>query len=163
MGTVTVIGTVAEAHYSGEDVPSEVTHPDTGETIATIGWHASDGWRGWYESTPVDGWEKVGEGANCGAWEDTPPGTSNDEVEAYVNGLAETHDEVVVVVCGGSNVFAAQFDVLARANSYPADNPASRLAALRAAQDAAGTAEERAAIQGQIDRLRNGLRGGAKG
>lgn len=114
---VIVIPDVANAHYGGEDVPDTVEHPDTGETVAVIGYHRTDGWRGFYEAEPADGWRKVGEGCNCGGWDDTPPGTSNNECEAQIRELADEHGEVVVVVCGGSNVFALQYDVLARAES----------------------------------------------
>jgi hypothetical protein len=114
MNGVTVIPDVANAHYGCEEVPEQVEHPDTGETIATIAWHSSDAWRGWYEATPVDGWEKVGEGCNCGSWDDTPPGTSDAECQAEIEKLAAEHGEVVLVLCGGSNVMAMQYDVLAR-------------------------------------------------
>lgn len=113
---IIVINDVAEAHYGGDETPEEVTHPETGEVIATIAWHSSDAWRGYNEATPVDGWVKVGEGCNCGSWEDTPPGTSDSECEAQIRELAEKHGEVYVVLCGGSNVMAMQYDVLARAS-----------------------------------------------
>jgi hypothetical protein len=112
---VTVIPDVANAHYAGEDVPDEVYHPETGEHVAHVGYHHTDGWRGYYEAEPVDGWRKVGEGVNCGSWDDTPPGTSDEECQRQVEELAEEYGEVVLVLCGGSNVFALQYDVLARA------------------------------------------------
>jgi len=116
MQGVTVVNDVAEAHYGGsEDVPERVSHPDTGEVIATVAWESSGGYRGWYTATPVDGWVKVGEGCNCGSWDDAPPGTSDEECAAEVEALAAEHGEVVLVLCGGSNVFAMQYDVLARA------------------------------------------------
>ena len=111
---ITVIPDVANAHYGCEDVPEEIFHPETGEKVATIAWHDSGGYRGWYEATPVEGWVKVGDGCNCGSWEDTPPGTSDAECQAEVEALAEKHGEVVLVLCGGSNVMAMQYDVLAR-------------------------------------------------
>lgn len=114
MAGVTVIGDVAEAHYGGEDVPETVSHPETGEEIARVEYVQTDGWRGYYEAKPADGWRKVGEGVNCGSWSDTPPGTSNEECEAQIAALAEEYGDVVVVLGGGSNVFAMQYDVLAR-------------------------------------------------
>lgn len=112
---VTVIPDVVNAFYSSVDVPETVEHPETGETVATIAWHSTDAWRGYYEATPVDGWKKVGEGCNCGDWDDTPPGTSNAECEAEIRELVAEHGNVVLVLCGGSNVFAMQYDILARA------------------------------------------------
>lgn len=114
MDNVTVIADVVNARNEGEDVPETVTHPETGETVATISWHATDGWRGWYEATPADGWVKVGEGTNCGNWDDTPPGTSNAECEAQIEALAEQYGEVVLVLGSSSNVFSMPYDVLAR-------------------------------------------------
>lgn len=112
---VTVIADVANAHYAGDEVPEQVVHPETGETVARVGYHSTDAWRGYYEAEPVEGWVKVGGGCNCGDWGDTPPGRSNAECEAEIEALAARHGEVVVVLCGGSNVFAMQYDVLARA------------------------------------------------
>lgn len=114
MSGITVINEVAEAHYGGGDVPEFVTHPETGETVARMEWHSTDAWRGFYDAIPADGWKKVGEGANCGDWEDTPPGTSNDEVRQQIDKLAEQYGDVVVVLGGSSNVFSLTFDVLAR-------------------------------------------------
>jgi hypothetical protein len=111
---VTVISEVADAHYGGEDVPDEVTHPETGEVVATTRYHSTDAWRGYWEVDPAEGWKKVGEGCNCGDWGDTPPGTSNAECEAQIRELVAEHGEVTVVLCGGSNLFALQFDCLAR-------------------------------------------------
>jgi hypothetical protein len=116
MEGVTVVADVANAHFGGEDVPEVIEHPDTSEEIARISWHSTDAWRGYYEAEPLDGWAKVGDGCNCGDWDDAPPGTSNDECEAQLRELAEKHGEVVVVVCGGSNLFAMQYDVLARSD-----------------------------------------------
>lgn len=113
---VTVIPDVANAHYGGEEVPEQVEHPETGEVIATIGYVRTDGWRGYLEATPVDGWQKVGDGCACGGWDDAPPGTSDREVYADLEKYAEEYGEIVVILCGGSNVFAMQFDVLARAS-----------------------------------------------
>jgi hypothetical protein len=112
---VTVIADVANAHYAGDDVPETVEHPDTGETVAHIGYHSTDAWRGYYEAQAAPGWKVVDGGCNCGDWDDAPPGTSNAECEAQIRALAEEHGEIVVVICGGSNVFAVQYDVLARA------------------------------------------------
>lgn len=112
--TVTVIPDVTNARGAGDDVPETVEHPETGELVATIGWHSTDAWRGYYEATPVAGWVKVGEGCNCGSWDDTPPGTSNEECEAQINELAEKYGDIVVVLGSSSNVFSLPFDVLAR-------------------------------------------------
>jgi hypothetical protein len=111
---ITVILEAAEAHWSGEDVPEIVTHPETGERVATMGYVSTDAWRGYWEATAADGWTKVGEGTNCGAWEDTPPGTSNDEVESEIDALQREHGEIVVVLGGSSNVFSQPYDVFAR-------------------------------------------------
>ena len=114
MDGVTVVSTVSDAHFGGEDVPDEVEHPETGEVIGRTRYHQTDGWRGYWVVDAADGWKKVGEGCNCGDWDDTPPGTSNAECEAQVRALADEHGEVVVVTCGGSNLFAMQYDVFSR-------------------------------------------------
>jgi hypothetical protein len=58
---------------------------------------------------------KVGSAwANCGDWDDAPPGTSNKEVEEYVAKLEAEHDTVLVIALPTSNVFSMAFDVLAR-------------------------------------------------
>lgn len=111
---VTVIAEAAEAHWSGEDVPEEVTHPDTGEVVATMGYVSTDAWRGYWEATAADGWRKVGEGTNCGSWDDAPTGTSNAEVEAKIARLQAEYGEIVVVLGGSSNVFSQPYDVFAR-------------------------------------------------
>lgn len=111
---VAVITSVIDARNEGEDVPDVVQHPYTNEDVATIDWHDSGGYRGWYEATPVQGWKKVGDGSNCGDWGDTPPGTSNAECEAQIEELAKQYEDIVVVLGGGSNVFCVQYDVLAR-------------------------------------------------
>jgi hypothetical protein len=117
MPGVLVASDAIDAHYNGEDAPEFVLHPETGEAIASVGWHSIDAWRGYFEAEPLPGWNKVGEGCNCGDWDDTPPGTSNSECEAQIRELADEYDEVIVVLCGGSNVFAMQYDVLARAET----------------------------------------------
>ena len=111
---ITVIPDVANAHYAGEDVPDTIEHPETGEVIANMRYVSTDAWRGYWEAVPADGWKTVGDGANTGNWEDSPPGTSNDEVEAHINKLADEHGRVVVIVGGTSNVFSLSYDVLAR-------------------------------------------------
>lgn len=111
---VTVIAEVADAHYGGEDVPEAVTHPETGEVVGKPVYRSTDAWRGYWEIEPADGWEKIGGGVNCGYWDDTPPGTSTAECEAEIRALAADHEDVLVVLGGGSNVFAMQYDVLAR-------------------------------------------------
>lgn len=112
----TVISDIADAHYGDGDMPDVIEHPDTGESIATVSYHKTDAWRGYWEADPVEGWRKVGSGCNCGDWGDTPPGTSNDECEAQISGLVDEFGDVVVLLCGGSNVFAMQYDVLARSS-----------------------------------------------
>lgn len=112
---VTVISDVADAHFGGGEVPAEVVLKETGEVIAKTNYHRTDGWRGYWEVVPVEGWQKIGEGCNCGDWDDAPHGTSNAECEAQIVELANANEEVVVVLCGGSNVFAMQYDVLGRA------------------------------------------------
>lgn len=114
MEGLTVIPDIANAYYSGEEIPEIVVHPDTEEEIGRVGYVHTDAWRGYNEVTPLEGWLKVGEGCNCGDWGDTPPGTSNDECEAQINELIAEYSEVVLILCGGSNVFAMQYDVLAR-------------------------------------------------
>jgi hypothetical protein len=111
---ITVIADVANAHYAGEEVPETIEHPKTGEVIATMRYVSTDAWRGYWEAVPADGWQKVGEGSNCGSWDDAPPGTSDDEVEAKIRGLAKEYGDVVVIPGGSSNVFSMTFDVLAR-------------------------------------------------
>jgi hypothetical protein len=112
---ITVIADVANAHYAGEEVPETIEHPDTGEVVATMQYVSTDAWRGYWDAVPAEGWLKVGDGANCGSWEDTPPGTSDEETEVYIRGLAAEHGDVVVIVGGSSNVFSMTYDVLARA------------------------------------------------
>jgi hypothetical protein len=111
---VTVVSNVLDAHFSGEDMPEIVYHPETGEEIGRTTYVRTDAWRGYWEVIASDGWVKVGEGANCGSWEDTPTGTSNAEVEAKIEALAEKHGEVIVVLAGTSNVFSVGYDVFAR-------------------------------------------------
>lgn len=114
---VTIVADIADAHFSGEEVPETVEHPETGETIARIGWHRTDAWRGYHEATPADGWRVVGQGTSCGSWDDAPTGTSDAEVLEQLRRLADEHGEIVVVLCGTSNVFSLGFDVLARGAS----------------------------------------------
>lgn len=111
---ITVISTVADAHYGGGEVPDMVTHPKTGEEIGKTEYKRLDGWRGYWEVRAMPGWRNVGGGCHCGDSPDVPSGTSTKECEAEVSGLAKEHGEVVVVLCGGSNVCALQYDVLAR-------------------------------------------------
>ena len=111
---ITVIAEFANAHAAGEEHPGFITHPETGERIAEMRWVSTDAWRGYWDAVPADGWKKVGEGTNTGSWSDSPRGTSNDEVEAEINLLAEEHGQVVVIVGGSSNVFSMPYDVLAR-------------------------------------------------
>lgn len=114
---MTVIADVPNAFYGEDDVPETVEHPDTGETVAHIGWHRTDAWRGYYEATAADGWTKIGDGCSCGSWGDAPSGTSDDEVEAQLRALAEEHGDIVVVLGGSSNLFSMPFDVFARAEA----------------------------------------------
>jgi predicted SpoU family rRNA methylase len=112
---ITICTTVSDAHYGGEEVPDVVLHPETEEEMAKTVYKRTDAWRGYWEVEPLAGWKKVGEGTACGGWNDAPSGTSNREVEAKLKELVKEHREIVMVTCGGSNVFAMQYDVLARA------------------------------------------------
>ena len=112
---VTVVADVANAHYGGGDVPDEVCHPDTGEVMGKTRYKRLDGWRGYWEVDAMPGWRKVGDGCHCGSYSDAPHGTSTAECEAELRELAKKYGEIVLVLCGGSNVFAMQYDVLARA------------------------------------------------
>jgi hypothetical protein len=114
---VTVISDVADSHYGGEDVPDVVLHPETEEEIAKTRYHRTDGWRGYWETDALPGWKRVGEGCHCGGYSDAPSGTSTKEVVAEIEKLAEEHEEIVLILCGGSNVFAMQYDVYARGSS----------------------------------------------
>ncbi len=111
---VTVIPDVAEAHYGGGDVPDVVVHPETDEPIGKPSYKRTDAWRGYWEVQAMPGWKKVGEGCHCGSYPDAPSGTSTRECEAELRELVEEHGEIVLVLCGGSNVFAMQYDVFAR-------------------------------------------------
>lgn len=112
---VTVCTDVSDAHFSGEEVPDVVCHPQTGEEMCTTRYVSLDGWgRGYWTVDPLPGWQKVGEGCNVGDWDDAPPGMSDTESKNAINQMGEKYGEVVLVTCGGSNLFAMQYDVLAR-------------------------------------------------
>lgn len=113
---VIYIPDVANAHYNSEEVPEFVLSPVTGDIIAKTNYHSSDAWRGWWEVEPVEGWRKVGDGCNVGDWPDAPSGCSDRECKEEINQFAEQYGEVYVVLCGGSNVMAMQYEVLARAS-----------------------------------------------
>lgn len=107
---------VLDARNEDGETPTVIYDPETGDPLACVFWRSSDGWRGHYDTEPIpdSGWKKVGEGTNCGSWEDTPPGTSNDECQAYVEELEAEHGTVLLVALPTSNVFAIGFDVYAR-------------------------------------------------
>jgi len=115
MQGVTVISDVASAHYNGGHVPTYVRDA-TGERIARTRYVHTDAWRGYWTVEPVKchHWRKVGDGCNCGTWEDAPPGTSDAECQEHLAELVAEYGEVVVVLCGGSNLFAMPYDVLAK-------------------------------------------------
>ena len=75
---------------------------------------ATDGWRGYNTVTPEQGFIKVGEGTNCGGWDDTPAGTGEDEVLAELKGLEAKHGDIWVIWTPTSNVFATGWDAVAR-------------------------------------------------
>jgi hypothetical protein len=107
--------TVAEAEFGEGETPEFIFDPeDTNKPVARVVYKHTDAWRGHYDTEPLEGWKRVGEGSNCGDWEDAPPGTSNAEVEEYVNKLEAEHGTVLVIALPTSNVFAMAFDVLAR-------------------------------------------------
>jgi hypothetical protein len=109
--------TVAEAEFGGDEtpIPEFIFDPeDASKPVAKVVYKHTDAWRGHYDTEPLDGWKRVGEGANCGDWEDAPPGTSNREVEEYVAKLEAEHETVLVIALPTSNVFSTAFDVLAR-------------------------------------------------
>jgi hypothetical protein len=97
-----------------EEMPEYIYDPDTGVEVARVVYRSTDAWRGHYDTEPLDGWVKVGEGTNCGSWDDTPPGTSNEENEAKVDALEREHGEILLVLLPTSNVFALGYDVYAR-------------------------------------------------
>ena len=111
-------GTVLEAVYNGDgDAPEHIFDPEDESTpIARVFWNGN-GWRGHYDTELLDGvtgWKHVDEGANTGAWEDAPAGTSNAEVEDQIEKLEAEHGTILVVGLPTSNVFSTAFDVYAK-------------------------------------------------
>ena len=110
--------TVLEAQAWDEALKPEFIYDpeDESKEIARVFWRSTDGWRGHYDTEPLDGagWRHVGDGANCGDWGDTPPGTSNAEVEEYVAKLEAEHGTILVIGLPTSNVFSTAFDVYAK-------------------------------------------------
>jgi hypothetical protein len=106
--------TLIEALNEGEDTPETIADPFTGEPAFRVGYEHSDGWRGRHTTEPiVEGWEKVGHETMCGEWADAPPGTRSSEVEARLDAMAED-DDILVIACPTSNVFAMGADVYRR-------------------------------------------------
>ena len=110
--------TVLEARVvNDEEAPEFIFDPeDSDKKVARVFWHSTDAWRGFYdtEALPDSGWKHVGDGANCGDWADTPPGTSNAEVLEYLGKLEAEHGTILVIGLPTSNVFSTAFDVYAK-------------------------------------------------
>jgi hypothetical protein len=110
--------TVLEAEFggSGDDPPEHIFDPEDGTPIARVFYRRIDAWRGNYDTELLDGvgWKHVYAGANTGAWEDAPPGTSNAEVEEKLEKLEADHGTILVIGLPTSNVFSVAFDVYAK-------------------------------------------------
>lgn len=110
--------TVLEAEFGESDtpMPEHILDPENGKPIARVFYRRTDALRGHYDTDPLPdtGWKHVGDGANCGDWADTPPGTSNAEVLEYLEKLEAEHGTILVIGLPTSNVFSTAFDVYAK-------------------------------------------------
>jgi hypothetical protein len=107
--------TLVEAENSGEEMPEQILDPETGAPLARVFYTRTDGWRGHWDTEPVEGsgWVRVEQGWVTGAWDDAPAGHSGPEVETRLNAMGEDQDTLVVMT-PTSNVFAMGFDVYQR-------------------------------------------------
>jgi hypothetical protein len=86
-----------------------------------IGWHKSDGWRGWMEAKARKGtgWRKITEidgkelpGWLTGEWDDAPVGTRGSELERLLKTLKA--EEAKIIFLPTSNVFSTAYDLFVR-------------------------------------------------
>ena len=112
-----------EAYNEKGDTP-KFLHDHTGSKAFHLRWHNTDGWRGFYETTPLkdSGWNKIDyEGWITGNWEDAPEDAREDNVNDKLEKLAKEYEEkgfdVEAVFVLTSNVFSTAFDVFVKRQS----------------------------------------------
>lgn len=106
---------VIDAYNNGHTIPSIITD-HTGETAFRLKWVNSDGWRGYYEATPLkkSGWRKYDyDGWVTGNWDDAPIEAREDTVQENLERIAKENPnaEIEAVFVLTSNVFSTAFDV----------------------------------------------------
>lgn len=104
--------TAIAAVNEGRDIPDGFYAKST--LMAKRKYVATDGWRGYNTITAQPGFKHVGEGTNCGGWDDTPAGTNETEVERDIKALEAIHGDIWIIWTPTSNVFASGYDALAR-------------------------------------------------
>lgn len=104
--------TAIDAVNDGRDMPDAFYHKST--LIGIRKYVATDGWRGYNTIVPESGFKHVGEGTNCGDWDDTPAGTNETEVERDIKALEAIHGDVWIIWTTTSNVFATGYDAIVR-------------------------------------------------
>lgn len=115
--------TLIEAASSGDDFPEMLDDPITGEPAFRVSYVRTDAWRGYHETSPLDGsgWMKVDGGWVTGDWPDAPAEAQESNVKAKLDALAEDQD-VVVVFAPTSNVFSTVYDVYVHGEAEEEDD-----------------------------------------
>ncbi|MGI9028177.1 MAG: hypothetical protein ACR2FM_05065 [Candidatus Saccharimonadales bacterium] len=92
--------------------PDAFYHKST--LIATSKWVSTDGWRGYTEIVPVQGFKEIEADWLTGDWDDAPSGNSSSEVEAKIKQLEAEHGDIWAIFAPTSNVFSTAYSVIVR-------------------------------------------------
>lgn len=104
--------TAIDAVNEGRDTPDAFYHKST--LIATSEYIHTDGWRGYTEIKPVQGYKELASDWVTGDWGDAPEGNSSSEVEAKIKALEAEYGDVHVIFAPTSNVFSTAYAVIVR-------------------------------------------------
>lgn len=101
-----------EAVNEGREIPKKVGD-------FRIKWHATDGWRGYYESEPTkkSRWAREDSDWITGNWPDAGDNASSsqeEKLDQLAEKLAGENKDMAVIFMPTSNVFSTVFDVYSR-------------------------------------------------
>lgn len=104
--------TAIEAVNNGTDAPDGYFHGSN--LIAKHKYVSTDGWRGYSTVVAEPGYKIILDGWVTGDYDDAPAGHSESEVDAMIDTLALTNEDIWVIFTPTSNVFSTAYAVLAR-------------------------------------------------